>query len=161
MLSLKRKGNKMKYKFYLIIMIMFSSLFAQSCGLNPTDNTILDSLDKLIQTALIPFKHKRWSDAKNVKDRLEAIRFYYNHKVINDQEKEKFINALLKSKEYEMEGSKLLLIKLCDSEKLKARAHINKVRREISMIEKFLLQINDQKPVIETSGKHELNYNDN
>jgi transposase-like protein len=126
-------------------------------GLTDADYKTLDSLDAKIQALnTVWTKQKRYGDALNVTDRLEALTFYRQKNVITAIEQEKMVLNLQSQRELELQGTQLIQSRSAGEEKGKAARHLRKVNAELSQITDYLLSINHQQPQIECGKKGKI-----
>jgi hypothetical protein len=125
--------------------------------LTSADHRTLDSLDALICVLnRVWLRRERYNDARNIPDRIAALKFYYAKSVISASEAEIMALNLQKQKTLEQQGTQYLIEHQAGKERLAAAAHLKKVQAELSQISDYLLSINYQPPRIEQGKKAEI-----
>ena len=107
--------------------------------LSAQDRAIVDSFDLTYRQYEMQWNEvKRLRDVVLVKDRIDALSFYMRKSVMTKSDVEKMALILQSEKQTEREGTLFLIAHQSGKEKVKAHAHLIKLRSEISAIENFL-----------------------
>jgi hypothetical protein len=91
---------------------------------------------------------RRLRDVVTVKDRIDALSFYLKKSVMPRDSVEKYALILQTEKATEYNGTEYIIANQYGSEKVKAHAHLIKLRKDMALINDFIFSLNNQKIAI-------------
>ena len=126
-----------------------------NCPLSHNDSLKIDSFEMQIKIRDFEVNTcKRLKDISDVPNRISALRFYLDKKVMTLFDVQKYSWAIKNRIETEIDGTQFLRENLCGKGKMLASAHLKKLQAELGQIEQFVFAISNHdtmafKPVTE------------